>query len=248
MTITWNPSDKTAGLTLSNGDLKATKTTALSYENVRATVGYNSGKYYWELTVGDPSSTISQDWYLGVRDVSESISTVGIAGLSAGYRPNPSNGSVARIAVDFDNSKIWVALDAGAWLNGGGDPETGTDPTGTIPGGGTDWRPWYGTDNMPSSLDSYTTANFVGPFVYSVPIGFDPFEPAAFSVTSISPEVGSTSGGTPVTITGIGFDLAATATIDGNQVTDLVVVGSTTITGVTPAGTVGAKDVVVTNP
>lgn len=69
-----------------------------------------------------------------------------------------------------------------------------------------------------------------------------------FTITSITPTTGSTSGGTPVTITGTGFDPAATAAIDGNDLTDLTVVDPTTITGVTPAGTVGAKDVVVTNP
>lgn len=69
-----------------------------------------------------------------------------------------------------------------------------------------------------------------------------------FLVTSITPNIGSTAGGTPVTITGTAFDPAATAAIGGNELTDLTVVDSTTITGVTPAGTVGAKDVVVTNP
>lgn len=69
-----------------------------------------------------------------------------------------------------------------------------------------------------------------------------------FFITSISPNQGPTIGGTPVTITGAGFDPAATAAIDGNDLTSLVVVDTTTITGVTPAGTVGAKDVTVTNP
>jgi len=251
MTITWNPSDKTAGLTLSDGDLKATKTVSASYENVRSTAGYSSGKYYFELTTGDTSGSQTNDWYLGVRDASESISTSGIAGLSAGLR---LYAATVRVAVDFDNSKIWLAATNGDWYDDLGapnplsDPETGSLPTDTIPGGGTDWRAWYGTDNSLNSIDSYTTANFAGPFLYTTPTGFEPFEPAAFSITSISPDVGSTAGGTPVTITGVGFDPAATAAIDGNPVADLVVVGSTTITGTTPSGTAGAKDVTVTNP
>jgi hypothetical protein len=73
-------------------------------------------------------------------------------------------------------------------------------------------------------------------------------EPLPFTVDSITPSIGTTAGGTPVTIVGTGFDPAATAAIDGNDLTDLVVVDDTTITGVTPAGTVGVVDVTVTNP
>jgi hypothetical protein len=69
---------------------------------------------------------------------------------------------------------------------------------------------------------------------------------AIFTITSITPDHGPTVGGTPVTITGVGFYPTATAAIDGNDLTDLVVVDTTTITGVTPAGTVGAKNVTVT--
>lgn len=69
-----------------------------------------------------------------------------------------------------------------------------------------------------------------------------------FVVDSITPATGSTAGGTPVTVEGLGFDPAATAAIDGNDLTDITVVDSTTITGITPAGTAGAQDVVVTNP
>lgn len=68
------------------------------------------------------------------------------------------------------------------------------------------------------------------------------------SIIFITPDQGPTVGGTPVTITGTGFDPAATAAIDGNDLTDLVVVDDTTITGITPAGTAGAVDVTVTNP
>jgi len=69
------------------------------------------------------------------------------------------------------------------------------------------------------------------------------------SITSITPNYGTTEGGTPVTVVGTGFNpVYATAAIDGNDLTDLVIVDETTITGVTPAGTAGVVDVTVTNP
>lgn len=72
--------------------------------------------------------------------------------------------------------------------------------------------------------------------------------PALFSITSITPNIGTTSGGTPVIIEGNGFDPLATAAVDGEDLSEIDVVSSTEIRGVTPPGTIGAKDVTVTNP
>jgi hypothetical protein len=57
--------------------------------------------------------------------------------------------------------------------------------------------------------------------------------------------LGSTAGGTPVTITGTGFSAPATVRIRGVAATSVVVVNATTITAVTPAGTAGVADVTV---
>ena len=68
------------------------------------------------------------------------------------------------------------------------------------------------------------------------------------TVTSVSPNSGSTSGGTGVTITGTNFVSGATVTFGGNAATNVVVVSSTSITATTPAGSAGAVTVTVTNP
>jgi len=47
--VTWNPNDKGSQILLSNNNLSAELTTATG-GGVRATVGMNSGKWYWELT------------------------------------------------------------------------------------------------------------------------------------------------------------------------------------------------------
>ena len=72
--------------------------------------------------------------------------------------------------------------------------------------------------------------------------------PPAPTVTAISPNTGSTAGGTSVTITGTNFTGATGVTIGGAAATSVVVVSATSITAVTPARTAGAKDVVVTTP
>jgi hypothetical protein len=68
------------------------------------------------------------------------------------------------------------------------------------------------------------------------------------TVTAISPNVGPTSGGTAVTITGTNFTGATAVTIGGTPATLVHVVSATSITAVTPIGTAGAANVVVTTP
>ena len=68
------------------------------------------------------------------------------------------------------------------------------------------------------------------------------------TVTSVSPSNGPTAGGTAVTITGTNFATGATVTFGATAATNVVVVSGTSITASTPAGTVGAVTVTVTNP
>ena len=59
------------------------------------------------------------------------------------------------------------------------------------------------------------------------------------TVSSINPSSGIPSGGTPITITGINFVSGATVTIGGLPATNVAVVSATSITAVTPPGTIG---------
>ena len=68
------------------------------------------------------------------------------------------------------------------------------------------------------------------------------------TVSSVSPNSGSTAGGTAVTITRTNFVAGATVTFGGTAATNVVVVNSTTITATTPGGNAGAATVTVTNP
>ena len=56
------------------------------------------------------------------------------------------------------------------------------------------------------------------------------------TVSSVSPNSGSTAGGTAVTITGTNFAAGATVTFGGTAATNVVVVSGTQITATTPAG------------
>ncbi len=70
---------------------------------------------------------------------------------------------------------------------------------------------------------------------------------AAVGVTNITPACGTAAGGTAVTITGSNFLSGATVLIGGVAASNVVIVSSNAVTAFTPANTVGAKIVMVTN-
>jgi hypothetical protein len=67
------------------------------------------------------------------------------------------------------------------------------------------------------------------------------------TVTGITPSSGPAGGGTGVTITGTGFLAGATVKLGGTAASNVVVVGSTSITATSAAHAAGAVDVVVSN-
>jgi hypothetical protein len=95
------------------------------------------------------------------------------------------------------------------------------------------------------SNSATATVNGSGPWIMQMAT-FAAAAGAVPTVTSVSPNSGSTAGGTPVTITGTSFAAGATVTFGGAAATNVVVVNSTTITATTPAGNAGAVTVTVT--
>jgi hypothetical protein len=78
--------------------------------------------------------------------------------------------------------------------------------------------------------------------------GYTYTAPATFSVASVSPSSGSTTGGTAVGISGTGFVPGATVSFGGALATNVVVVNPNFITCVTIARSSGTVTVTVTNP
>ncbi len=105
----------------------------------------------------------------------------------------------------------------------------------------------------PTSISCMTPAGAAGARTVAVTVssqtatltnGFTFVVPAPV-ISGIAPSNGPTAGGTAVTITGTDFSGATSVTIGGVAATSVVLVGPTTITCVTPAGTAGAKSVIV---
>lgn len=145
---TLNPSDKSADLTLSGGNLIATASGS-GYDSVRATQAITSGKWYWEFKYTTVSSA---DAMWGVANGSLSLNNyVGLDANGWGnYMPtgnklynggNTAYGTaqvvndVLMVALDMDNGEIYFGKN-GTWFNSG-NPATRTNPaftglTGTL--------------------------------------------------------------------------------------------------------------------
>jgi uncharacterized protein YjiK len=74
------------------------------------------------------------------------------------------------------------------------------------------------------------------------------FELYPTTVTNVTPAIGSTSGGTSVTITGTSFAGVSAVTFGGTAATSYTVDSATQITATTPAHASGLADVTVTTP
>ena len=74
------------------------------------------------------------------------------------------------------------------------------------------------------------------------------YAPPAPTLTDVSPAMGSTAGGTSVTLTGTDFTAATGVTFGGTAATDFTVDSATAITATTPPHAAGAVSVVVTTP
>lgn len=134
---TWNPSDKSGGITLSGGNLVATAT-ATGNQGVRAADRQVSGKYYWEIT---PAVNVTNQ-AVGITNGAISIGSIqssgGVGSVGCAYCNNAGGvfvdgsaslgsigtwvvGTVIGIALDLDHRLIWFRLgSAGNWNGSAG--------------------------------------------------------------------------------------------------------------------------------
>jgi hypothetical protein len=191
--VTWNPSDKSAALTLSNNNLTATITTT-GEQTVRSTLAYSTGKFFFELT----ASQMTVDSGFGLANAAFNLSATGqLAGdlngigyyqialaqgvflngqtLSSGTATD-SPGDVCSCAVDLTNKLIWFTSPAmrtqggDTWNNStNSDPATGV---GGISFSAMNAGPYFVAFNDDLGASSYTVNFGATPFSIQVPTGF----------------------------------------------------------------------------
>jgi len=98
----------------------------------------------------------------------------------------------------------------------------------------------------PSDLDGDGMVTGADISLVLLDFGACPVDPP--SISSVTPNYGPTAGGTTITITGTALTDASSVTVRGRAATSVTVVNDTTVTAVTPPGSVGAANVQVTTP
>lgn len=181
---TWNPLDKTSGISLSGGDLVAQEGNNL-IENVRCNQFKTTGKHYAEIVL--TLSSGSMNCCIGLRRIDEVISSAfnigqtivarstgavfaGSSGASTGTGTSFVSGDRIMVAADIGAQLLWIGKN-GTWMNSG-NPGAGTGAlfSGFTVGSG--WAVIFCADNSPSTQSA--SANFgQSSFAYSVPSGFN---------------------------------------------------------------------------
>jgi hypothetical protein len=183
---TWNPADKGAGVTLSNGNRTATLTTATGDQGTRSTTSKTSGKFVYEVVwnqVGGYADTGA-----GIALSTAAFTSLGANGTggfivfanSGGMFLNGANqglsgwaaSATAMFAVDLTNGKVWFASsnNPGKWNNTTHDPATNTGGYSLSALSGAKFAAIVMSNG---ATNQAFTANFgQSPFVNSVPAGF----------------------------------------------------------------------------
>jgi len=243
---TLNPSDKSTSLTLSNGNLTATKTFGVaSYAMVRSTDSYATGKRYCEAwfdglhatstddvgIIGLATSTSNLDTYLGAQtDPNFSAGlypdgTVWQDATGAGFPTGKvaSFGERVGLAIDYDAGQAWVR-DSTGWY---GDPTTGVgNVISFIPNLRLHIATHLWSTSTPGGPDRVTVNFGATAFAYAIPAGFEAWEagaPAAATGTLAASEAADVAAVTGTVLSGVGGVLAASEAAD-----DATMAGSAT--------------------
>lgn len=199
---TWNPSDLSSGVTLSNNNLTATTNTSGS-QNVRSTTSKSSGKYCSAIT----TSTISNDLDVGFSNSTYSLTTPGGLGTDAngvGFDPNSSgsnqatffnnvilngmastpsaNGEVIMICADFDAQLFWATDSAMQTASGAGSWNNSNTCNPTVAGCGSSFSgmngPYFITFNDINQAGVAVLGTLPSAMPYSLPTGFSSWDAA----------------------------------------------------------------------
>jgi hypothetical protein len=177
---TWNPADKGANITLSNGNLSTAGATA--FNSVRATVSKASGAWYWEnkvtavtggaSVVGFGNASMSLTSFVGNSTTSVGVQTGGAISASAGFTVAVVTGvtwaanDFMNFAIDLTAGKMWIGKN-GTWTSGS--PAAGTLPNVTFTGGTLTLFPaWSSADASNTGTANFGATIFNG----TVPVGF----------------------------------------------------------------------------
>jgi hypothetical protein len=140
--MAFNPSDKSADINLSNGNLTASRAAGTGWRSVRSVAGHSSGKWYGEINIdtnsssnggiifGIGKSTASLSSYCGSDANGWGLQSNNSANRITYHNGSPTNislalagaGSKVQVAIDLGSGKVWFGVN-NTWS---GNPAAGT--------------------------------------------------------------------------------------------------------------------------
>jgi hypothetical protein len=141
--ITWNPADKSASITLSNGNLTATQAGGGISRSVRANAGHTTGKYVASATA---DVVVGVGLYIiGLANSSQALDNSAIGNTANGFAwyddgtvyynnsntgfavPTFNDADTITLAWDLTARRFWCRVNGGNWNNNASaDPATNT--------------------------------------------------------------------------------------------------------------------------
>ncbi len=220
-----------AGATLSVGGTAATGVTLVSSTSITAvTPAHAAGAVNVMVTNTDTQSgTLNSGYTYSTANSAPTVTSI-----------SPNSGTInGGTAVTIRGTGFL----AGATAKLGGTSATGVSVVNSTTIAATTPAHAAGATSVVVTNTDAKTGTLNNGFTFTGP---PPPNPAP-TVSSITPNSGTTNGGTAVTIAGTGFLAGATVKMGGTSATVLSVVNSALITATAPAHAAGAVDVVVTN-
>jgi len=202
-----NPLSHVGSGVFSNGNNTLFASGTVNFRNAIATLGANKGKYYWELKLVStsagafyclPGITATPNQVQGTIDSGNTLTTIATTqghsyifsnnssdlnynGGSTSYtKSNFVTGDIIQIALDIDNSKLYLGIN-GTWQNSG-NPSSGTGGASII--------------SPDATVGSYTGSGYWSPCVclyYDAVISFN-FGNGYFGTTAVSTPESDSAG------------------------------------------------------
>jgi hypothetical protein len=206
---TWSTTDKSTGVTLSNGNLTFDhgSGSAGTTRAARSSIGKSSGLLYFEITT-NAGMEAGNNLSFGLANSSASLANqVGMAdangwgfysvdgkiynnGSGTAYKGSAwANGvNVFGVAVNFTTGKFWISI-GGTWVNSGnpaaGTGEAASGLSGTL----------YAMVTAPYDNQQYTINVGASAFSYTPPTGFSAWDSSAYMITGVVKNASETVAG-----------------------------------------------------
>lgn len=232
---TWNPSDKTASVSLTGGNLTAS-VSATGNVGVRATDRQTTGKYYFEFTVTTTSSSCAVGIAKG--DVTLPLNASGLVGESTLVMSNIGSatlyvegitkvgalgstpaGTVICVALDLDSRYVFFRIGAAGNWNGSAAVNPATNPSSgfAIPGV-TAFYPYAGfSNNGQSVVANFGDSAFTGTVPSGFTSGFLTGTPTLIAATTQFAVEEWSDGGAAAQLSQLAVEQWASATADSSQ-------------------------------